>query len=330
MAGTKDESDRGALRPIRIRERTTTSPDAVYGLLADLGSHLVWGGEGQSAGFRLLTLDAPEGPATVGAEFHSTGTDGRHRVNHDRSVVTEASRPSAFEYVTESRSVGEDGTTAYEATIVHRFELRASGSGGCEVAYTFHAVRQQPALAVFRVPVLSWLVLRVVRSMLRRGIRNLAALAEERATATVAAWEEKRMTTNGNTAIVERLLAAFNDRNLDALDDLLSPDVVLHGAGAQGLEGMKADIRGFVESFPDARADLQDLVDMGDKVVFRDVCSGTNTGEFYGGPPTGRRISYTEVTALRISGGRVVEAWYFHDDAEFMRQMGLAPEEQPA
>jgi len=138
------------------------------------------------------------------------------------------------------------------------------------------------------------------------------------------------MGTTGNTALVEGLLAAFNDRNIEALDELMAPDVVIHGAGGQGVEGMKEDIKGFVASFPDARADLQDLVDMGDKVVFRDVCSGTNTGEFFGAPATGRHVAYTEVTAIRISEDRVVEAWYFHDDAEFMRQMGLGPEERSA
>ena len=138
------------------------------------------------------------------------------------------------------------------------------------------------------------------------------------------------MGSTGNAALVEGLMAAFNDRNLDALDELMAPDVVIHGAGGQGVEGMKADLQGFVTSFPDAHADLEDVVDMGETVVFRDTCSGTNTGEFYGDPPTGRRISYTEVTAIRIVDGRVAEAWYFHDDATFMRQMGLATEERPA
>ena len=138
------------------------------------------------------------------------------------------------------------------------------------------------------------------------------------------------MTDRTGTELVERTLKAFNARDLDDLSEIFAPDVMIHGAGGQGLEGMKADLRGFVTSFPDARADLEDVVDMGDKVVFRDTCSGTNTGEFFGGPPTGRHIAFTEVTAYRIDGGKVVEAWYFHDEATMMRQMGLAPEEQPA
>jgi len=187
MAGTKDPNDRGALRPIELREGTPAPPEAVYALLADLRSHLVWGGERQSEGFRLLTLEAPDGPATVGVEFASTGTDGRHRINHDRSVVTEASPPAVFEFVTESRCVAEDGSTALESTVVHRFEIRGSRGGGSEVTYTWHTVRLRPVWAIFRTPVVSWLVFRVLRRMLRRGLRNLASMAEERAAAQVAA-----------------------------------------------------------------------------------------------------------------------------------------------
>ena len=111
-------------------------------------------------------------------EFRSTGADGKHRVNHDRSVVTEAIPPSVFEFVTESRSIGEDGAAAMEATVVHRFEIQPN-AGGAAVAYTAHTVRLEPVPAIFRVPVVSWLVRRVVGSMLRRGFRNLLAMAEE-------------------------------------------------------------------------------------------------------------------------------------------------------
>jgi steroid delta-isomerase-like uncharacterized protein len=135
---------------------------------------------------------------------------------------------------------------------------------------------------------------------------------------------------SGNREIVEGILGAFNDRDYDAFDRFVAEDVVIHNAGGQGLEGMKADIRDFIASFPDAYSELEDLVDMGDKVVIRDVCKGTNTGEFFGGPPTGRYVEILEITAYRIEGGKVAEAWYFHDEGSLMRQMGLAPAEAPA
>jgi len=187
MARTKDEHGRGAFRPIRLRCRTAAPPAVVYELLVDLRSHVVWGGEQQSAGFRLLTLEAPEGPAVAGTEFRSTGTDGKHRVNHDRSVVTEASSPAAFEFVTDSRSVrADDGATAMSSTVVHRYEIRSAVSGS-DVTYTWQTARLEPVWAIFRIPVASWVILRIMRSMLRKGFTNLLAMAEQRAAAPVAA-----------------------------------------------------------------------------------------------------------------------------------------------
>lgn len=186
MARKGDHDERRGLRPIRLRSKCAATPESVYGLLADLRSHLVWGGERQSPGFRLLTMDAPPGQATVGVEFRSTGTDGKHRVNHDRSVVTEATPPSVFEFVTESRCMKKDGAVVTDATVVHRFEI-APSDGGCVSAYTAHIVRLEPVTAIFRLPVLSWLVRRLLASMLRRGFRNLLAMAEEGAVARTAA-----------------------------------------------------------------------------------------------------------------------------------------------
>ena len=102
-------------------------------------------------------------------------------------MVTEASPPASFEFVTESRSVrSADGAAAMSATVVHRYEIRPDG-GGSELTYTSHTVRLEPVWAVFRIPVVSWVVLRIVRSMFRKGFTNLLAMAEERAAAPLAA-----------------------------------------------------------------------------------------------------------------------------------------------
>src|SRR5438094_297062 len=75
----------------------------LYDLLADLQSHLEWAGQRQLETTRLLTLEAPPTPAGVGTEFFSTGSDGKVARWSDRSVVTEATRPEVFEFVTEGR-----------------------------------------------------------------------------------------------------------------------------------------------------------------------------------------------------------------------------------
>ncbi len=75
--------------------------EVVYGLLADLQSHLEWAGRRQNETTRLLTMDAPPGPAQVGTEFRTTGSDGKVARWEDRSVVTEATPDGLFEFVSD-------------------------------------------------------------------------------------------------------------------------------------------------------------------------------------------------------------------------------------
>jgi hypothetical protein len=70
---------------------SSASPEAVFDVIADLRNHLIWSGErAESDGFKMLTLEAPPGPATVGTTFTSSGSAGKDMF-HDRSVVTEVS-----------------------------------------------------------------------------------------------------------------------------------------------------------------------------------------------------------------------------------------------
>jgi hypothetical protein len=164
---------------IAVEETARARAEEVFDVLVDLRSHLVWSGERQQPGTRLLSIEAPEGPAAVGTEFTSTGTDGSARFA-DRSVVTVATRPSVFEFVTEAQREAKGRVAGW--TIVHRYELTPSGEG-CRVGYTIRVTRISAlpgALRLFNVPGLSALLRKVAAGVSRRGVRNLAAFAEER------------------------------------------------------------------------------------------------------------------------------------------------------
>ncbi len=114
---------------LRFEESCRAPAQVVYELLADLQSHLEWGGRRQFETTRLLTMQAPPGPAGVGTEFFTTGSDGKVAQWSDRSVVTEATSPEVFEFVTEGRRQGKSGSRPWLSTAVHRYEI-APGSGG--------------------------------------------------------------------------------------------------------------------------------------------------------------------------------------------------------
>jgi hypothetical protein len=185
MATLQKGVRRNALRSelvVSVSEPSRAPESAVYDLLADIGSHLEWGGRMQrKTSYRLLTVDAPDGPASVGTEFRSTGADAMGTFG-DSSVVTEASRPDVFEFVTEARLSTKRGAVV-EWTSVHRYEIEAAGDRGSVVRYTIRTTRisELPgALRIFNVPGLRSLLLALGRSNVRNGVRNLARLAEQR------------------------------------------------------------------------------------------------------------------------------------------------------
>src|SRR6266508_1799080 len=165
---------------LRFEESCRAPAQVVYELLADLQSHLEWGGRRQFETTRLLTMQAPPGPAGVGTEFFTTGSDGKVAQWSDRSVVTEATSPEVFEFVTEGRRQGKPGSRPWLSTAVHRYEL-ASEPIGCRVTYTQELTRLVGAPRVLLAPGISRIVFRISATYMRRGFDALLALAEERA-----------------------------------------------------------------------------------------------------------------------------------------------------
>ncbi len=51
----------------------------------------------------------------------------------------------------------------------------------------------------------------------------------------------------------------------------------------------------------------EDTVVKGDKVLIRWTLTGTNTGEMFGNPPTGKPLVITGFDLFRISGDKIVE-----------------------
>jgi hypothetical protein len=178
-------SDRGANAlkrdlVVRVEANARARTEIVYAVLADLSSHTVWAGDRQAKRTRLLTIDAPPGPAVVGTEFRSTGADPMGTFA-DRSVVTEATPGKAFEFVTEARLTTKKGI-ASDWTNIERYELEPTGDG-CRIVCTSRVTRisELPGmLRIFNTAGLRAIGLKMSAKVSRRSVRNLAHLAEER------------------------------------------------------------------------------------------------------------------------------------------------------
>jgi predicted ester cyclase len=98
-----------------------------------------------------------------------------------------------------------------------------------------------------------------------------------------------------NKAVIRRLFdEVYNDQNLDVLDELVAEDVVNHAAAAEhkhGIEGFRHVIEWTYALAPDARSELIDMIAEGEKVACRVRVSGTQEGEIFGIPPTGKSFT---------------------------------------
>jgi predicted ester cyclase len=132
-----------------------------------------------------------------------------------------------------------------------------------------------------------------------------------------------------NKALVRRLMDDDISRGDEATADaIIHPDFFDHTnpPGMQrGLEGHKAIVRLFRSIFPDLEWRIDDLIAEGDKVVARTTMRGTQRGEFFGIPQTGRTVEMGGVHIMRIADGKIIEHWGSNDDLGLMRQLGAVP-----
>ena len=114
------------------------------------------------------------------------------------------------------------------------------------------------------------------------------------------------MSANENRRVVERLLTAFTDRDLESAKRALAQDFVNHdpprlpGVGTDRA-GVLAAIEYLHSAFAGARAEPVTILAEGDKVAVHDRLRGTHRGDFLGIPPTGRDVTvHTKAGKLRV------------------------------
>jgi hypothetical protein len=161
--------------------RCQGSPETVYAVLADLSTHLDWGGRRQRRSFRLASLTPtgpPTGPVTVGTEFTSVGTMPMTRVRaNDRSVVVRAEPGAVLEFHTTSTAAWRGGLRT-EARWEHEYRIEPDGSGS-RVTYRLRGADLSGAPLRMRVPVMRTLTHKVMIPLLcRRGFVNLLRSAD--------------------------------------------------------------------------------------------------------------------------------------------------------
>ena len=134
------------------------------------------------------------------------------------------------------------------------------------------------------------------------------------------------MSIEENKNIVRRYQEAYNNCDFDALAELVSADVLTPNIIAgmpSGLEGARVVHQTTLIGMPDYHTTIEDLIAEGDKVASRVTMTGTHTGNFWGIPPTGRRVNLTGIYIVRIKDGKIVEHWGEENGLTVFKQLGF-------
>jgi len=140
------------------------------------------------------------------------------------------------------------------------------------------------------------------------------------------------LTPEQNNAIAEKFFeSVWSKGDFRVLDTLISPDAIDHSTvgGKPKMEKGSASFRAIVSMFRSAMPDIQLTIDdevyVGDKVVHRWTLTGTDTGGVMGMPPSGKKLSFTGTTIVRMEDGKIVERWANVDELGLLQQLGVVP-----
>ncbi len=124
--------------------------------------------------------------------------------------------------------------------------------------------------------------------------------------------------------VVFRWLAAGDSGELDAFDDLLHADAVIHaplGLSTTSAEAEKAVWKDALAAMPDLRHDVQEVVVDGDVEMARVIVTGTMAAGFAAFEGTGQSFRIDQAVITHLRDGKVAEAWEIADIAALREQV---------
>ena len=142
---------------------------------------------------------------------------------------------------------------------------------------------------------------------------------------------EKGITEEEAQNLVERDMGIWNEGNLAIADELIAPDYVQRSTANSedliGIDAFKELITNVRTQFPDFKITVEELIIKDDKIVWRWIMTGTNTGTTSDIPPTGKKMQCEGVGILHVVDGKIVERLIYYNEADMLTQLGytIAP-----
>ena len=137
--------------------------------------------------------------------------------------------------------------------------------------------------------------------------------------AAVAAAAETPL-EQANQAVVQRFYEeVVNQKKLEVFKEVFDPKMVAHdlGYGPQ----LFRDVDLFA-GFPDQHLTVDLWLVKDDLVAAVVTVTGTQTGEFIGIAPTGKKVTFSQIDIWRVQNGKITDVWHNFARDDILQQVG--------
>ncbi|MFN2493042.1 MAG: ester cyclase [Pyrinomonadaceae bacterium] len=121
----------------------------------------------------------------------------------------------------------------------------------------------------------------------------------------------------------------WNKGRADGVVEMFATDGIAHGLSdddknpVRGPEHFKEFHAKFREAFPDITVTVEDTVAEGDKVAARCSVRASHTGDSLGIAASHALVDFTGIAIIRVTDGKIVEAWNNFDFMKMNKQIGI-------
>ena len=117
--------------------------------------------------------------------------------------------------------------------------------------------------------------------------------------------------------VVSHSIDLANARAFELLSEDWALDATVHGSSdledISGLDSYVTLLKSFYAGIPDLTVHIEDAVGEGNAVFLRTTNDGTHTGELFGVPGSGRRVSFQGIATYYLDQGKIVHQWVSDD-----------------
>ena len=119
----------------------------------------------------------------------------------------------------------------------------------------------------------------------------------------------------------------WNQGKRDAISEMLTQNAVIHDGNDSvvGAEGFYSFFDRMRATFSEINITIENSIAEGDTVCLRWTCTMRHSGDGLGLPPTGKHVSTTGISMIRMAHGKMAEGWQNWDMLGLMQQITEAP-----